>query len=335
MDDYTRPPERPAPENIYAEDSPPNPAPPVRRQSPLYEMAMLIVLVLMGLFVGNFFGLVLALPFVDFNVNALIDVLNNLTSNPDSKNILLLMQGVSALCAFVLAPLLFIRLIARQPVSSLNATPHVWLAPALLTALLIITFMPFNALFIEWNNSVQLPEVFSGFEKWAQEKEESLKELTEYLTTFDNIPQLLAGFVVIALLPAIGEELLFRGILQPRVQRLTRNVHAAVWITGFVFSAIHFQFYGLIPRMLLGVVLGYLYAWSGNLWYPIIGHFTNNGFTLLLVYLYHNQAVGVDIEDTAAVPVSVALISFVVSAGILYTLRTKYFSTTPNAIQSS
>jgi membrane protease YdiL (CAAX protease family) len=148
------------------------------------------------------------------------------------------------------------------------------------------------------------------------------KELTEYLTAFETIPQLLVGFVVIALIPAIGEELVFRGLLQPRVQRLTHNVHAAVWITGFIFSAIHFQFYGLIPRMLLGVLLGYLYVWSGNLWYPIVGHFTNNGFTLLMIFLYKKNTIDIDIEATSAVPISTALYSLLVTVALIMVLKT-------------
>jgi membrane protease YdiL (CAAX protease family) len=217
------------------------------------------------------------------------------------------------------------RTIGRQGVSSLNANPQVWLVPALLCSFLIVAFMPFNALFIQWNNSMSLPEWLSGLERWMQEKETALKELTEYITSFDTIPQLLVGMIVIALIPAIGEELVFRGLLQPRVQRFTHNMHAAVWITGFVFSAIHFQFYGLIPRMLLGVLLGYLYVWSGNLWYPIIGHFTNNGFTLLMIYLYKKRTVDIDIESTSAVSVSTALFSLLITIGLIYTLKQYYF----------
>ncbi len=186
--------------------------------------------------------------------------------------------------------------------------------------------MPFNGLFIELNNKMNLPSWLEGLERWMQQKELALKELTEYLTGFNTLPQLIIGLVVIAIIPGIGEELLFRGLIQPRIHRMTRNVHLAVWLTAFFFSAIHFQFYGLIPRMLLGALFGYLYVWSGNLWYPIIGHITNNGFTLLMIFLYNRKAVDVNIEATDSVPVSTALVSCVVSILILVALKRFYFN---------
>ncbi len=131
----------------------------------------------------------------------------------------------------------------------------------------------------------------------------------------------------IALIPAIGEELVFRGLIQPKIYKMSRNVHVAVWLTGFIFSFIHLQFYGLIPRMLLGVLFGYLYAWSGNLWYSILGHFINNGFTLIMYYLHQRQSVTINIEDTASVPWGISLAFMAVSAFLLISLKT-YFSKT-------
>ncbi len=134
-----------------------------------------------------------------------------------------------------------------------------------------------------------------------------------------------AGLLVIALIPAIGEELVFRGLIQPKVHKLFGNIHAAVWITGFLFSFIHFQFYGLVPRMLLGVLFGYLYAWSGNLWYPVLGHFINNGFTLVMFYLHQQKTVNIDIDDTASVPWATSLAFMAVSGFLLYSLK-MYFA---------
>jgi membrane protease YdiL (CAAX protease family) len=185
--------------------------------------------------------------------------------------------------------------------------------------------MPLNAFFIEWNNQMDLPGWLDGMEKWMKDKENALKELTQYLTSFDTIPQLIAGLVVIALIPAIGEELLFRGLLQPRVFQITKNMHAAIWITGFIFSAIHMQFYGLIPRMLLGVLFGYVYVWSGNLWYPIIGHFVNNGFTLVMIYLYNSKMVDIDIEGTSAIPMGTSILSLAFCATLILALKQYYF----------
>jgi membrane protease YdiL (CAAX protease family) len=132
---------------------------------------------------------------------------------------------------------------------------------------------------------------------------------------------LLVGMFVIAVLPAVGEELVFRGIVQRRLYTLVRNPHVAIWTAALAFSAIHVQFFGFFPRLLLGALFGYLYYWSGNLWYPIFAHFVNNGFTLLMLYLHQQGSVEMDIESIETVSWSVALISLVSSGALLYFFR--------------
>ena len=104
------------------------------------------------------------------------------------------------------------------------------------------------------------------------------------LTDFDGPAALLVGLLVMALLPAIGEELLFRGLIQNGLQRLLGSPGAAIWATAAVFSAIHMQFVGFLPRLLLGAVFGYFYARSRNLLVPVTAHFFNNALTLGLLY---------------------------------------------------
>lgn len=296
-----------------------------RKRDAMYEIMLLVVFWFIGLFVGYFVAVLLILSLLNFDIDAFQDILTNATESPSSWYMVMALQAIPALAAFIAAPLFFMRFIARQPVSSLNPQKPVWLVPALLCAFLIVAFMPLNALFIEWNNRMDLPGWMDGMEIWMKDKELALKKMTEYLTNFETIPQLFVGFIVIAFIPAVGEELVFRGLLQPRIFRITRNMHAAIWITGFIFSFIHFQFYGLIPRMLLGVLFGYLYVWSGNLWYPIIGHFINNGFTLLMIYLYKIKAVDVDIEGTSSVPVGTSILSLAFCAALVIALKQYYF----------
>jgi membrane protease YdiL (CAAX protease family) len=88
---------------------------------------------------------------------------------------------------------------------------------------------------------------------------------------------------VIALIPAIGEELLFRGVIQGSIFKNT-NIHVAVLLTSIIFSAFHLQFYGFLPRMVLGILLGYSLAWSGSLWLPVLIHFINNGAAVVFAW---------------------------------------------------
>jgi membrane protease YdiL (CAAX protease family) len=298
------------------------------QRGPLTSLAILFVFIVCGLFVGNFLGMAFVWLFLGGNPTDFMatfqGVLNGTSDHPQAQTALLILQAVAAACAFIIAPLAYLRVVEGRTIKSLNPGVPLWLIPALLTIFLVIAFMPFNAVFIEWNRNIDLPAVFDRWEEWAKAKETDLAELTRRITEFKTVPQLLFGLVVIALIPAIGEELVFRGLVQPKVFRLTGNVHAAVWITGFIFSFIHMQFYGLIPRMLLGVVFGYLYAWSGNLLYPIIGHFANNGFTLIMFYFYQQKAVPIDIEDTASVPLTFSISALVLTALLVMILKTQF-----------
>jgi membrane protease YdiL (CAAX protease family) len=176
--------------------------------------------------------------------------------------------------------------------------------------------MPFDSLFIEWNKSIQLPSALKGLEQWMQESEEAAKKITLYFTDFKSFPQFVVALVVVAGTAAISEELLFRGVLQNILLKKWNNPHLAIWVAAFWFSFIHFQFYGLIPRMLLGAMFGYLYYWSGSLSLPIWAHFVNNGFTILMSYLYKIGVLEVNIVETDSVPLTIALPSALLSVVI-------------------
>jgi membrane protease YdiL (CAAX protease family) len=113
---------------------------------------------------------------------------------------------------------------------------------------------------------------------------------------------MLLGFLVISLIAGLSEEFFFRKMLQPRIISLTGNHHAGIWITAFIFSAIHLQFFGLIPRMALGALFGYYFCWTGNIWLPVLAHALNNALTLTGLILYRQQLSPVNVEDPSEVP---------------------------------
>ncbi len=195
--------------------------------------------------------------------------------------ILLVGQGIFSIIMFIGIPLLFIRFVLRVSVREFFSKAQ-WSILAL-TVLITISFMVVNSAIGEWNLNVDFPD--GQFEDWAKRMEEKLKVGVEHLINFQSFPHFLTAFIVIGIIPAIGEELLFRGVIQNLFQRAFSNHHLAIWITGFAFAAIHMQFYGVVPRMLLGVIFGYMYHWSGNLSVAILAHFVNNGFALFILYL--------------------------------------------------
>lgn len=157
--------------------------------------------------------------------------------------------------------------------------------------LLVICGIPAINLLADLNSRIVLPECLSAIEQRMRAMEDSAAALTERFLKADNLWGLTVNIGLMALLPALAEELSFRGVLQQLVAgkeapgRLSARTHGAVWLTAVVFSAIHMQFYGFIPRMLLGALLGYAFAWTGCLWVPITMHFTNNVLAVVSYYI--------------------------------------------------
>ena len=166
-----------------------------------------------------------------------------------------------------------------------------------------------------WNKAIEFPDSLKYIETWMQNKELQAEKLTEVFLSMVNLSDLFISLFIMAIIPAFGEELLFRGALQSILVRMTPNPHYAILITAFVFSFIHFQFYGFIPRFLLGAFLGYLYYWGGSLWYPIAAHFANNAMAILFTYWYDHELlpfapddIGLSTQATVEVMVSVVIL---------------------------
>lgn len=145
-----------------------------------------------------------------------------------------------------------------------------------LVVILIFCIFPVTTFTGLINSTMDLPEWLSGVERWMTEKENNVAQLFELIMVRDTFWILPVNLLMIAVIPAIGEELIFRGILQRHLYKIFRTSQIAIWVTAFIFSAIHFQFYGFLPRFILGLVFGYLFFWSGTLWLPVIAHFVNN-----------------------------------------------------------
>jgi len=150
---------------------------------------------------------------------------------------------------------------------------------------IMICAMPAINLLADLNSQVKLPESLDFIEQKLKAYEEEAALLTERFLQADNVWQLLLNIGLMALLPALAEELSFRGTLQ----QILGNRHMAIWVTAIVFSAIHMQFYGFVPRMLMGAMFGYVFVWSGCLWIPIVMHFTNNGLAVIAYYIFGSE----------------------------------------------
>lgn len=151
----------------------------------------------------------------------------------------------------------------------------------------LIYFLGIPALnqIVYWNQEMHLPEMFSAFEEWCREMEDLAAQQTEGLLQTDLVWQMLINILVIGIMTGIGEEFFFRGGLQNMLIHCGVGHHVAIWTAAFVFSAMHFQFFGFVPRMLLGALFGYFYWWSGNIWVSALAHAVNNSIVILSEWL--------------------------------------------------
>lgn len=204
------------------------------------------------------------------------------------------LQLIQTVFTFVLPAFLLAHFVG-QGVTYLKFTlirsPFIWFA--------VILLMPLALPAVNWlkslNDLVVLPHFMSGVELWMQQMENQSEVLTDKFLSVSSYSGLALNLLVMAAIPALGEELFFRGILQTVLgEKLNR--HLAVWITAFIFSAIHLQFYGFLPRFLLGAALGYLFLFSGSIWASIVAHFINNALAVLLFFLTFNGYLTFDMD---------------------------------------
>ena len=144
----------------------------------------------------------------------------------------------------------------------------------------IISISPLIDVLSTWNQGLQLPESLRSIENWMINTEKAAEVATNTLLNTDSWGGFFMNIIIIAIMAGIGEELMFRGVIQKILIGWTKNIHLGILYTAIIFSAIHFQFYGFVPRMILGMVLGYLYIWSKSLWVPVIAHAINNALTV-------------------------------------------------------
>jgi len=285
-------------------------------RSPKATFLVVIGFVLVGLFVGQLIASIATGVMAVLNGLSMEEFMENPSLLYDYLDLGEVLGGQSLYTLFFtfFVPWFYLKNFAKKSIGDLSINKETTPLLVAVAFLATFSFMPLNSYIAEWNQAWTFPEFMSGFEDWARSLEDDLAETTEKFTNFQTFGQFILGLVVISILPGIGEELLFRGIVQNSLHRWTKNHHVAIWVGAFLFSFIHFQFFGLVPRMVLGAIFGYLYVWSGNIWYPIVAHMANNGISVLLVYLLNIGVFSEDMESTEQLPLvyaGIALVAFV------------------------
>jgi len=211
-------------------------------------------------------------------------VTNGISTSIESLKTLQLFQSLGM---FVIPPFVMAYFWSKNPITLLHLNRHSPLQNYLMVIIIMVVFIPFINLLTDFNHQIVFPASLGWLENQLKMAELQSNQLTEQFLSGSGINTLMFNILLIAILPALGEELFFRGSIFDIIHQW-KNAIFAIWLTAAFFSAIHFQFYGFFPRMLLGAFFGYLLLWSGNMWLPILAHFTNNAMAVTFFYLKNN-----------------------------------------------
>ena len=221
-------------------------------------------------------------------------------------------QFVQTIATFLIPPLLIAWLCSQKPKEWLGLEQKAeiptsrYIGIFIAAIVLMLVALPGINLLAYWNSQMSLPDWLKPLEDLMRQQEEAAALLTERFLSGRGVEILVANVVLMALLPAMAEEMTFRGVLQRLIAkqgatggvRLTARQHAAIWAVAIIFSAIHFQFFGFVPRMLLGAMFGYALCWTGSLWIPITMHFVNNAATVVAFWIICNNDLNRDMIET-------------------------------------
>ncbi len=213
--------------------------------------------------------------------------------------------GLNHFLTFIAAPLVFVFVFYKNKITSYLQLDH-FPPPLLLWFPLALFFLyPLMGFLTFYISQLELPAFMAEMDVDAMETLNSLLKM-------DTVGDLLINLFLIAILPGVGEELLFRGIIQKEITNRWQNPHVAIWVTAFIFGVFHFQIVGLLPKMMIGLVLGYAYYYSGSLILPMIMHALNNGFATLGYYFAGNQIEDQDalVENVPILPVLISVLGF-------------------------
>ena len=274
----------------------------IKKTNKLERIFILAALLILGLIIGSVIG-----------------VIYPLVSGQDvmSLNSLRFMQISSQIFTFILPPILYAMLINENPKESLgikNVSYH-WF---IIGFIMMYAILPLNNVFAEWNAGLKLPESMSRIEELIKEMYESSAVVLEKLVNVNTFGGFVINLIMIAGLAALGEELLFRSIIQTSLIKTCKNAHVGIIVASAIFSFIHFDFYAFIPRLVLGMLLGYMFYYSRSIWVSMFMHFVNNATAVVIYYLNNIGVTNVDVETFGQTQLLPLLISIALMAVLFW-----------------
>ncbi|MHB1920608.1 MAG: CPBP family intramembrane glutamic endopeptidase [Chitinophagaceae bacterium] len=262
----------------------------------------------MGIYIGLMllFLFFLDLVFPHLTGITVYQMMNGNLHDPRLMRGLKLQQILYTLVVFLFPPLIFSYLADPRPTRYLGLKKFPEGLNIILALGIIFLSFPMVGVLADWNQHLHLP---GNLDAAVRSGEAQADTLTRAMLHMKSWKDLISDIFLIAVLPALAEECFFRGVFQKIMIKMFRREWLAILITGIIFSAMHGEFMGFFPRVALGIILGVLYVWSGNLWLPILAHFFNNGFQVVLMYLFQTRVIKYDPTSSNATPVLAGLLS--------------------------
>jgi len=292
-----------------------NPLP--RKQiSPALQFLILIGLLVITLFVGTMIGATIITA--KYGSDTLTAIMQSKLDVPNAGTALWILQFASTTFPILVTPIIFAYLIVQEPEDYLKHHYHFPWTLIIVVALTMCAAQVSIEYLGNLNQKMVLPHALKGLEDWMKQSEQEAQKLSDTMMRMPTLAGMVFDLLFIGLLTAIVEEILFRGCMQTIFVHWTKNIHVAIWITAILFSAFHLEFYGFLPRLLLGLLFGYFVAWSGSIWPAIIGHFVNNGAIVVWEYLYQNKITHINPDVQQIFTNTAYWISFVVTLVLLF-----------------
>ncbi len=251
-----------------------------KNMGPAAQLAIFVLMIGLGLILASIIGVVFIL------------------SDTERNNMLLWVQGISQIVMFLCPALLFAWLFHSGTDSFFQTGMRRWqIAPALLAILIIIIAIPLVDYLTTWNESLHLPQKLADWEQNMRQKQDQSQNLMNSFLSRPGFGNMLINLLILAAIPAVCEEFVFRGVVQKTLVAWFRSPHAAIITAAAVFSLTHFEMFYFVPRFVLGIVLGYIFYYSGTIWASAFAHFTNNAIIVILTYAHNAGALGIDPQN--------------------------------------
>jgi membrane protease YdiL (CAAX protease family) len=202
-------------------------------------------------------------------------------TDPSFSNQVRVTQTLLSMCIFLFPALIAARMVDKQPLSYIGLTQKSSALTFVFAIVLMLLTIVIGGSLATVNEMIP---VSAQMELYFKTMEEDYMKQVEVMSQMKGIGDFLIALLVMAFVPAVVEEVFFRGGFQNMMHRSTGNFWVAIIVTSLLFSAIHFSFYGFLTRTALSIVLGLLYAYTRNLWMPILAHFINNAIGVGEVY---------------------------------------------------